>query len=233
MKQLSVKVKDFYSNLKFPGPYSLEDFCYYQKGYRNEFINVYEKGVQDRAFVLDVGCGTGFITNYLAYMYPRTKFVGVDFSDSIDYAQYFIKKYKLKNVSYYKQDFLNFNQGTYDCIISNGVLHHIPEYETAMLKIKNMLTDDGKLILGVYNTYGKLAKKFITVKYKTEMLRKDQEEVPFEISFSNGEFLRYFSDFNVDEIYPSLDNRFVNARNLLNYKNGGLTIYRLDRKQYD
>ena len=227
------KVKDFYSNLKFPGPYSLEDFSYYQKGYSNEFINVYEKGVQDKAFVLDVGCGTGFITNYLAYMYPRTKFVGVDFSDSIDYAQSFSKKYKLKNVSYYKQDFLNFNQGPYDCIISNGVLHHIPEYETAMLNIKNMLTDDGKLILGVYNTYGKLAKKFITVKYKTEMLRKDQEEVPFEISFSNGEFLRYFSKFNVDKIYPSLDNRFVNARNLLNYKNGGLTIYRLDRKQYD
>lgn len=227
---LENQVKDFYSKIKFPGPYTIDNFDYYNNGYTNKFLSMYERAIQDKENILDIGCGTGFITNYLAYKYPSKKFYGVDFSDSIDYAKEFSKKHKLKNVVYEKKNFFDFNKRKkYDCIISNGVIHHMPMYEDAIIKIKSMLSQEGTLVLGVYNKFGKIAKKIINVKYRSELLRKDQEEAPFETSFSNKEVIGYFSDFDVIEIYPSKKNNFVDLKNILNYRNGGLTIYRFKR----
>ena len=226
------QVREFYSEIKFPGPYDIDDFLFYDHGYTNNFLNVYDQAIQNSTTILDVGCGTGFLTNYFSYKYPNKKFVGIDFSDSINYAMDFAKTHQISNVNYTKINF--FDSATdkkYDCIISNGVIHHMPLYENAIHRIKNMLTDQGVLVLGVYNKFGKLVKKFMNVTYRSELLRRDQEEAPFEMSFSNSEFIDHFPEFDTVEIYPSWNNRFTDIRNLLNYNNGGLTIYRFQRKQ--
>lgn len=225
------QIKDFYSKIKFPGPYNIQDFDVYDQGYTNNFVEQYNNAIMNSKNILDVGCGTGFLTNYFAYKYPDKKFEGIDFSDSIDFAENFSIEHKLKNVTYTKTNFLDVKSDVrYDCIISNGVIHHIPLYEKAIQNIKNILTEDGVLVLGVYNKFGKLAKKFFSITYASELLRVDQEEVPFEISFTNKDFLGYFTEFDVEQIYPSVKNKFTDIKNLFNYKNGGLTIYRLSRK---
>ena len=156
----------------------------------------------------------------------------MDFSDSIEFANEFSKEHTITNVTYYKEDFFKFKAvKQYDCIICNGVLHHMPDYKAAIKKFKDMITPKGKLILGVYNRFGKAVKKIMPVTYRSELLRADQEDTPYEVNFSNQEFLDYFSEFNVNTIYPSFNNKLVDISNLVNYNNGGLTVYNLTRKQ--
>jgi 2-polyprenyl-3-methyl-5-hydroxy-6-metoxy-1,4-benzoquinol methylase len=231
MTDIASQVRKFYGDIKFPGLYTINDLDFYQENIHNDFLSSYNNGVKNCTTVLDVGCGTGFITNLLAIKNPNLKIDAIDFSDSIEFANEFSKLNNITNITYYKEDFFNFKTDQqYDCIICNGVLHHMPEYENAINKFKNMIAPNGKLILGVYNRLGKTVKKVIPVTYRSELLRADQEDVPYETNFSNKEFLNYFLDFNIDSIHPSFNNQLVDLSNLLNYKNGGLTVYSLTRK---
>ena len=228
---IETQIQNFYSEIKFPGLYSVDDLNFYQESIDNKFLSMYNTGIQGSKTILDIGCGTGFITNLLAIKNPNIKIDAVDFSDSIDFAWRFGIKNKIKNVMYYKEDFFKFNPTQkYDCIICNGVLHHMPLYQDAIEKIKTMITPTGKLILGVYNRYGKTIKKVLPITYRSELLRADQEDVPYEVSFSNKEFLSYFLDFKINSVYPSVNKQLVDISNLLNYKNGGLTVYNLEKE---
>jgi ubiquinone/menaquinone biosynthesis C-methylase UbiE len=185
---------------------------------------VFDQEVKTATRVLDVGCGSGFIVNFLANRYPHIQFDAIDFSDSIDYAQQFGKTNNITNTRYIKQDFLKWDSSTqYDVVLCNGVLHHIPEYLQALEKIKQCSSN--KIIIGIYNTYGKLLKNFVPVVYKNQILYQDQEKCPFEMSFTDQEFKQLFKDYTIKSIYPSYKNYLVDLRNLFNYKNGGLTVY--------
>ena len=231
MIDIASRVRKFYSEIKFPGLYTIDELSFYKDSIPNNFLSIYNNGIQGCTRILDIGCGTGFITNLLAIKNLNTRIDAVDFSDSIEVAIEFSKEHNITNVTYYKEDFFKFKSSEkYDCIICNGVLHHMPDYKIAIERIKSMIPPEGKLILGVYNQFGKSVKKIIPVTYRSELLRIDQEDVPYEINFSNQEFLNYFSEFTVNNIYPSFNNRLVNISNLLNYQNGGLTVYDLTRK---
>jgi SAM-dependent methyltransferase len=217
-------IKEFYSKIKFPGPYTLADLEFYDEGIYNPYLAILDDAVNGSKSVLDIGCGSGFITNLLARRHPKTVFTAIDFSDSIDYAKNFTRKYRTKNIIYYKQDFLTWDSThIYDLVICNGVLHHVPKYEEALKKIKNLSSN--KIVIGVYNPYGKLMKKFSTVDYKNEILYLDQEECPFEMTFSNNQMMNMFDEYNCLKIHPSINNNLVNLCNIFNYSNGGLTLY--------
>ena len=225
------QIQTFYSKIKFPGLYDLDDLNFYQERIDNKFLSVYNTGIHDSERILDIGCGTGFITNFLAIKNPNIRIDAIDFSDGIEFAQEFTAENNIKNVTYYKEDFFKFiPTHQYDCIICNGVLHHMPKYKDAIDKIKTMITPSGRLILGVYNYYGKSIKKIFPVTYRSELLRTDQEDVPYETNFTNKEFLNYFKEFKINTIHPSINNQLVDITNLMNYANGGLTVYNLTRE---
>lgn len=221
-------IREFYSKINFPGPYTLEDLKFYDNGIYNPYLKIYDDAVTGCKSVLDVGCGSGFITNILARRHPNTVFTAIDFSDSIDYARDFTNKNRTQNIIYYKQDFLNWNTThTYDTIICNGVLHHIPMYREALGKMKDI---SNSIVIGIYNPYGKLMKKVFPIKYKNDILYLDQEKCPFELTFSDREFRKMFKDYRLEKVYPSLNNKLVDFYNVFNYANGGLTLYTWRKK---
>lgn len=221
---VELQIREFYSKIKFPGTYSLDDIKFYDEGIYNPYLKILNDLTNGSKSVLDIGCGTGFITNVLARQNPKTIFTSIDFSDSIDYAREFTKKNRTKNIIYYKQDFLEFKPThMYDLVICMGVIHHIPKYKDAVKKIKEM--SSSKLAIGVYNPYGKLAKKFFPINYRTKILYADQEECPFELTFSDREMKRMFNEYKLENVYPSLNTRLVDFNNVFNYNNGGLTLY--------
>jgi len=224
-KQL--EVKNFYSKLKFPGLYTIDDLSYYDHEIVNPFIRSYTQVVRPGMQILDVGCGSGFITNLIARKFSSCSIDAVDFSDAIDYAATFSRQHGIKNVNYFKKDIFEFNGRNYDLIISNGVIHHIPEYACAVEHIKSMLSPQGQLVMGVYIKSGKFLKKLINIKYRNDILYVDQEQAPFEVAFTNKEFLRLFPEYTVNHCYPSIQNKLVDWVNMLNYKNGGLTVFHL------
>jgi len=221
MYSLETKVKKFYSNIRFPGPYTLSDLYFYNE-YKNNFLEPYVTTAQSAFNILEIGCGTGYITNLIALQNPNCQIDAVDFADSIDYAKKFSIKHDIKNIKYYKQNFLKFvPKKNYDLIISNGVLHHIPNLNKAIHIINKI--NATKMVLGLYNTYGKLYKKIIPIKYRNQLLYEDQEFAPYEVSFTHKEVLKLFPKYRLISTYPNMP--FVDFKNLYNYKNGGLTIY--------
>jgi len=212
-------VKEFYGKIKFPGPYTLNDLEYFDVFNENKILKPYINAAKHSFNVLDIGCGTGFITNLLARKFRHLNIDAVDFCDSIDLAKKFSQIHGIKNVRYFKENFLDFTTNIkYDLIISNGVIHHIPEYKKAIKKIQSY--DANTLVLGIYNKYGKIMKKITPINYRSELLHKDQEQAPFEVSFSHKEFTILLNEYTL--VSP---NFMVDFKNLFNYHNGGLTIY--------
>ena len=220
------QVKEFYGEICFPGKYSIEDLKFYDAELVNRYLQVYDYVIGGATTVLDIGCGSGFITNFLARRHPHVKFYAIDFSTSVRYAKKFANNHNINNVTWIEDNFLTYNfETTFDCIISNGVIHHIPEYISAIGKTKRLLNPQGVIAVGLYNKYGKIAKHIFPINYVNKTLFLDQEQAPFEVSFTNNEVLNLFSDFEVQHIHPSYKNHLVDAYNLFNYKNGGLTVY--------
>ena len=222
-------IKEFYSKLQFPGPYTIDDLNFYSDDIINDYLKIFDEHTKHAVRVLDVGCGSGFIVNFLANRHPNIIFDAVDFSDSIDFAQQFSSEHNIKNINYYKEDFLLWDaEYKYDLVLSNGVLHHIPEYQSAVKKIHNLAT--GTVLIGIYNSYGKLLKRVFNINYVNQTLYLDQEHCPFEVSFSDRQFKELFDEYDVISVYPSFCNRLVDFYNLFNAGNGGLTIYVLQQK---
>lgn len=221
------EIKNFYSRINFPGRYQQQDIEFYQHyGIHNLYLKEIDKSMSDNIEVLDVGCGTGLISNVFASKYPNSNFTSLDFSDSIDYAKKFANENNITNVSWIKTDFLNFTTNKqYDVIICCGVLHHIPEYKVALEKLKLLLKPKGQLILAVYNPFGKILKRLITIKYNSYTLYEDQENNPFEVSFTDKQVRKMCSELTFERVEPSISNCLVNLLALFNSENGGLALY--------
>ena len=90
-------IKQFYSKLGFPGTYSFDDIKFYdEEGIHNIYLKQIDSFLAHGQEVLDVGCGTGMVSNLFAYRY-RSNFTAVDFSDSIDYAREFANNHCINN----------------------------------------------------------------------------------------------------------------------------------------
>lgn len=219
-------VKHFYNRIQFPGLYTTEGLQYHEPEIRNRYLAAIDTVLGNNLDVLDVGCGTGLISNLFAKRYPNSFFTGIDFASGVDYAKEFSAKNNISNTNFIRQDFLKYTPSKqYDVVISQGVLHHIPDFASAVIKIKQLVKPGGFLALGLYHPWGKLAKKFVNINYKNSILHLDQEEVPFESSFTVDEVKSTFNEFIFCSLCPSLLNTCAAPIALLNYKNGGLITY--------
>ncbi|MDD2252121.1 MAG: class I SAM-dependent methyltransferase [Dehalococcoidales bacterium] len=94
---------------------------------------------------LDIGCGQGVITRYLAINYPG-EFTGIDLDElEIEAAR---AKPKLENLSYQVGDAraLPFEERSFDVVMALGVLHHIPDWYKAVSEIGRILKVGGYFI---------------------------------------------------------------------------------------
>lgn len=230
MKNMETPVSKFYSNIAFPGHYSLPDLARYGDPVENPYLAILEKYVRHANSVLDAGCGTGLTTNLFAYRNPSINFTGVDFSKSVDWARNFAQRNFINNVTFVKDDLVNFDcTRTFELVICQGVLHHIPDYNQALSNLKSLISPGGRMILGLYHPWGKLAKKFISIDYGSNTLYQDQENNPIELSFSKKQVKQLTQEFDIVDTYPSLLSS-VALPALFNYRNGGLVVYVLERK---
>jgi SAM-dependent methyltransferase len=223
-------VQQFYNEIQFPGVYSLEDLNAYGNPIENKYLKVIEQYVQSSHTVLDAGCGTGLISNLFALRNPDTKFVAVDFADSIHYAENFAKQNNITNVKYVKQNLLDFTTNNkFDLVLCQGVLHHIPQYKLVLDKLLDSVTDNGKVILGLYHPCGKLLKRIAKINYHNSILQKDQESNPLEFSFTYNQVKKLIPGWKISFASPNLLGN-VSIPALFNSVNGGLVIYVLEKK---
>lgn len=225
-------VKEFYDQLQFPGHYTQQQLAYHDPEIRNDYLAVIDRHLQHANTVLDVGCGTGLIANLFAGRYPNKQFTAVDFADSVNYARNYAVSNSITNVTYQQQDFLDWrSEIQYDAVLCQGVLHHIPEYVQAAAKLSDLVNPGGVLILAVYHPWGKILKKFVNLNYKNDILYRDQELVPWETAFNLEQVCELFPEFQLKDSYPQQNIQLnINIKALLNYRNGGLSTYVLEKR---
>jgi 2-polyprenyl-3-methyl-5-hydroxy-6-metoxy-1,4-benzoquinol methylase len=222
----SLPIKQFYNRIKFPGLYDMQGLAYHMPTIRNPYLNIIDLHITGKQNVLDIGCGSGVISNLFGMRHPNNKITAIDFADSIEYAEHFADLHGINNIHYTKQDFLNFNTTeTFDCIICQGVLHHIPETQQAVDKIMQLLSPGGTLILGVYHPIGKMLKTVINLDYATQVLYQDQECNPFELSFTKKAVTKLVKPLVLKDQWPKNIIGHAITHPLAFSQSGGIVAY--------
>ncbi len=111
---------------------------------RGEFV--------DGQDILELGCGWGSLTLFLASKYPNSTITGVSNSNSQrEYIEKQAKERGLSNITIMTQDINQFDPGRqYDRIISIEMFEHVRNYDVLFARISQWLKDDGKVFLHVF-----------------------------------------------------------------------------------
>ncbi len=107
-----------------------------------------ELGAPERSFrVLDLGCGTGALAQLVNNALPCARVTGVDISGAmVDRARERLGG----SVRLFRADAesLPFAEGSFDAVIMNDVLHHVPDASRAAFEAWRVLGRDGVLVMG-------------------------------------------------------------------------------------
>ncbi|KAJ8328394.1 hypothetical protein QVD99_000900 [Batrachochytrium dendrobatidis] len=110
-------------------------------------------GVKDGMRILDLGCGWGSLTLYLANKYPKSSVVGLSNSASQrDYILDQAKQRSLTNVTIHTADIVEFEMDAeFDRIFSIEMFEHMKNYQTLLAKVSKWLEPiNGKLFIHVF-----------------------------------------------------------------------------------
>ena len=104
--------------------------------------------------VLVAGCGTGQEAVIYSLLFPGAKVFAVDLSaTSLHYAERLAERYRVCNLNFRRSDLLDLTpeQGSYDLVVSTGVLHHLESPLQGLKVLSGLRTPGGFLKIGLYS----------------------------------------------------------------------------------
>jgi SAM-dependent methyltransferase len=156
-------VKAFYEENPFPNYDDIDsDETLMEKARKGVFARLLDEQIRQGAYVLEVGCGTGQLTNFLGMRYNRRVFGSDMCLHSLRLAQGFRHRCGIKNADFVQMNLFRpaFREGIFDVVISNGVLHHTADPLGAFQSISRLVKPGGAIIIGLYNKIGRLSTDF-------------------------------------------------------------------------
>ena len=242
------EVLNFYKETPFPN-YKVDDdkTSILEKGDKNILASQFKKFIGLKKKVLEVGCGTGQLSNYFS-IGTNNEIVGLDPTiHSLILAKNFAHKNLISNISFVNADIFDdvLSEEYFDFIWCNGVLHHTKDPYLAFKILIKSLKKDGYVLIGLYNKIGRLrtifrkylfklfGKKvldFLDPTLKNLKLNEDEKNAwirdqymhPIESLHSIDEVLKWFSKNNIQFVssIPSSDFDY-DYKNLFDKKSVG------------
>jgi len=162
-------VIEFYNERPFPN-YKDNDNkqTILKKGDKNFLANQFKNFIGYRKTILEVGCGTGQLSNYFA-IGTNNDIFGLDPTKaSLDLAKEFADKNNIINVKFINADIFDdvLKDEVFDFIWTNGVLHHTKDPYGAFKILIKYLKKEGYVLVGLYNKLGRLRTIFRRYIYK-------------------------------------------------------------------
>lgn len=121
--------------------------------YRSIFVDIgayadcIAKWVPDATNILEVGCGEGAVTEYLAKIYPKAHITAIDITPRVGR----LFRGNTENISFEEttvQAIAACSPHQFDLIILSDVIHHVPEAfrQEILDSVRKALAPDGKFI---------------------------------------------------------------------------------------
>jgi len=207
------------------------------QSYKNIFDNILPiKSSSSESVILDIGCGTGFLLQFLEQ--PGRKKV---FASDITPNMLKIASSKYTSPNYFRGDSysLPFKDKTFDFVLCNALLHHLYDWESALVELTRVLKHGGTLFVGcepnsyVYKLFNPLRKfyhKFVRdkrIKSAIEAggVKADDEEI--------AEFHRFYRDGIDPHTLSSILYRLGASKVDTLYTNIGMWANLADRTKID
>jgi 2-polyprenyl-3-methyl-5-hydroxy-6-metoxy-1,4-benzoquinol methylase len=254
--QKTKNVTDFYKVAPFPN-YKDNDNkqSILEKGNKNILAYQFKKFIGYKKNVLEVGCGTGQLSNYFA-IGTNNEIIAFDPTiESLKLAQNFANQNSINNIKFVNADIFDdvLSENYFDFIWCNGVLHHTKNPYKAFQITSKSLKNNGYILIGLYNKIGRirtLIRKYLGKIFSNKLIEyldptlknlklsenekkswiNDQYFHPIESLHTLDEVLTWFKKNNIEYInsIPSCDFEDLSSyENLFEKKSAGDIYSRL------
>jgi len=230
---ITEKVKAFYEENPFPN-YDEHDTLrsLIGKARQSNLPSALDSAIPYNSTVLEVGCGTGQLTNFLGISCRRV--IGTDICiNSLRLGEKFRKEHELDRVQFVQMNLFKpcFKPNQFDVILCSGVLHHTSEPFAGFQTLLPLLKSGGHIVIGMYNRYGRLLTdlrrqvfcrtggrfKWIDPVLRSGSRSKAQKQAWFADQYSHpheskhtiGEVLHWFDHTGIEFVRCVLPGRFV------------------------
>jgi SAM-dependent methyltransferase/uncharacterized protein YbaR (Trm112 family) len=153
------KVQHFYEDAPFPNYNEFDNIrAFLKSAHSRSFPRMLAKRIPMNSTVLEVGCGTGQLSNYLAATCLCHVYATDMTMASLRLGHNFARRNGIRGVRFVQMNLFRpcVRPGSVDFLITNGVLHHTHDTRLAFESIAPLVKPSGYIVLGLYNWIGRL-----------------------------------------------------------------------------
>lgn len=154
---VTVAMQDFYNRNPFPNYDEMESIgSLVEKSLARGFPELLNRAISPHAKVLEVGCGTGQLGNFLSI--AGRSVLSVDMTwNSLQLGQGFKTANGLNGVQFAQMNLfqLPLQHGAFDAVICTGVLHHTMDPYRGFQGLVPLVKPGGYIVIGLYNLFGR------------------------------------------------------------------------------
>src|SRR5437762_4042657 len=222
-------VRRFYDRAPFPGYPPRDSLQALQaRAERSPFARLIDQAIPGDARILELGCGTGQMSLYLAR--ADRVVIGADLTRaSLALGAAAARRFGLDRVRFVETDLRRpgLRTGSFDVVYSSGVLHHTPDPRASFARLVQLARPGGTIVLGVYNVFARIPMRlrrfvarlsgFRLIPFdpvlrdrrhepaRREAWLRDQYQHPEEHRHTLGEVLGWFAENDIEYVraYPS------------------------------
>lgn len=151
-------VKTFYETNPFPNYDELDSAgSLIEKAERSGFVRLLGEQIPLGTKILEVGCGTGQLTNYLGIL-DRTVY-GADMClNSLRLANEFKERNLIGGSHFVQMNLFRpaFRKKSFDLVYCTGVLHHTADPYAGFRSIASLVRPKGYIVIGLYHRFGRI-----------------------------------------------------------------------------
>ena len=181
---------------------SYDQYANVQKKMAHSLLSVLNRRYSETSSIriLELGCGTGYVTEKLSNLFPKAHITAIDFAESmITVAK---TRPNVKNVTFHCEDIERLRlEESYDVIISNATFQWLNDLKQVIRNLFHHLSTDGILLFSTFgqDTFQELHNSFRRAKEEKNI----RNEIAIGQRFYSKDQLRHICKIETGDVHVS------------------------------